>query len=140
MAAEHSLSAPPSRPAWANMQSLWGRRILVLEDEHLLAEELERVLYLEGAVVIGPCSALEQVEIISLDEIDGAVLNVRVRDGVSYTLAWKLRERGIPFVLASGQDSLSEPNEWHGSEWVAKPYEGRRLVEALHRVMGVKNG
>lgn len=119
------------------MQSLWGRRILVLEDEYFLAHELERMLDTEGAVVIGPCSALEQVEIVPLAEIDGAILNVRVRDGVSYSFAQRLRERGIPFVFASGQDRLSEPKEWHDSEWVLKPYEARQLIAALHRVMGV---
>ncbi|MDX7950529.1 response regulator [Lichenihabitans sp. Uapishka_5] len=122
------------------MQSLWGRRILVLEDEYFLAEELERVLDAEGAVVIGPCSAMAQVEIVPLVEIDGAVLNVRVRDGVSYRFAQKLRERGIPFVFASGQNRLSEPPEWHDSEWVAKPYEAGNIIAALHRVLGVISG
>lgn len=122
------------------MKSIWGRRILVLEDEYILAEELERMLDTEGAVVIGPCSTLEQAGLIRLAEIDGAVLNVRVRDGVSYAFAQKLRERGIPFVFASGQNRLSEPKEWHDCEWVLKPYEARRLIAALHRIMGVQNG
>ena len=96
------------------------------------------MLDVEGAVVLGPCSKLEQAEIIPLEEIDGAVLNVRVRDGVSYGFAHQLRERGIPFVFASGQDRLSEPKNWHDCEWVLKPFKAHQLIAALHRVMGVE--
>ena len=120
------------------MRSLWGRRVLVLEDEYFLAEEMERVLSVEGAVVIGPFAAMAHVEGVSFSEIDGAVLNVRVQDGLSYPLAQRLREYGIPFVFASGQDRLSEPKEWHDCEWVPKPYDAWRLIAALHRVMGVE--
>ena len=121
------------------MKSLWGRRILVLEDEYFLAEELERMLEAEGAIVAGPYPSLEAAKATPLDQIDGAILNVRVRDGQSYPLAEKLRERGVPFVFASGQDRLAEPNKWHDSAWVAKPYQSRTLISALHRVMGVMN-
>ena len=96
------------------------------------------MLDVEGAIVLGPCSTLEQAGTIPFAEIDGAVLNVRVRDGMSYGFAHQLRERGIPFVFASGQDRLSEPKEWHDSEWVPKPYEAHQLIAALHRAMGVE--
>ena len=117
------------------MPSLRGFRILVLEDEYFLALEIEEALEREGAVVLGPYASMERAMDGSLDQTDGAILNVRVRDGLSYPLARILQERNIPFVFASAQERVNEPAEWHESVWVPKPYEVEQLLTALREIM-----
>ena len=82
------------------------RRILVVEDEFLLADELHRELEAAGAVVIGPAptvrSALALVE--NEGPIDAALLDVNLNDEMVFPVADALVVRSVPFVFTSGYD------------------------------------
>ena len=113
------------------MSSLEGKRILVVEDEYFLAEELTEAIQAAGGIVIGPFARVSEAKQALIDGVDLAVLNVRVRDGLTYPLADKLRGLSIPFVFASGQANDTEPEEWRTSSWIAKPYHPDTVVEWL---------
>ena len=82
-----------------------GKRILILEDEPLVAMVLEDVLEDLGCVVVGPAFNLREAEVLVCEApIDGAILDVNLGDCTSDPVAALLQTRGVRFVVASGYD------------------------------------
>lgn len=81
-------------------------RILVTEDEHMLAFQLTKDLRKMGAVPLGPVSSISAALQIITDEpqIDAAFLNVRLRGERSFPIADELIRRGIPFAFVTAAD------------------------------------
>jgi CheY-like chemotaxis protein len=88
----------------AHPQTLAGRRILVAEDEPLIADELTAELEAFGAVVLGPfgrvADALACVQ--RGERIDSAILDIDLAGEDVFPVATALRDLGIPFVFATG--------------------------------------
>ncbi len=89
--------------------SVAGRCLLVVEDNFLVAETLCGDLLAAGAVIVGPYSTV--VDALAIlraegDRIEGAVLDVRLRDDRSFAVADELVARGIPFVFITGYDTV----------------------------------
>src|SRR4051794_18564375 len=88
--------------------ALRGRRLLVVEDEYLIAASLARELEGRGAEVVGPAGsvrdALALVEAEG-DRLDGAVLDINLRDERVYPVADALVARGVPFIFLTGYDA-----------------------------------
>jgi len=111
--------------------SLQGKRVLVVEDEVLLAMMLEDVFSDAGAHVVGPAATVEQaIALIASEVIDVALLDVCLRDQRSDPVAETLRQRGVPYVLATGY------NNPHGAELASaptlrKPYQFEQVEAAL---------
>ncbi len=120
------------------MSLLDGKRVLVVEDEYFLANELTEAIQTAGGFVVGPFAKASEAKQALIEGVDLAVLNVRVRDGVTYPLAEQLRGLGIPFVFASGQANDTEPEEWRTSSWIAKPYHPSAVVEWLLKAFEAK--
>lgn len=87
---------------------LRGRRVMVLEDDVLIAMDMEDFLLGEGCEVVGPISnveaALEEVETARLD---GAVVDLNLRGELSVPVIEALRSRGVPVVVCSGYAELT---------------------------------
>jgi CheY-like chemotaxis protein len=117
---------------------LAGRHILVVEDNFLLAMEIERVLRREGCVVLGPVGSVDQA-LALLEEAarpDLAVLDVDLQGRrVTPVAAW-LRSREIPFVLVTGYADLhlGEPDLLGGPR-LEKPVDGLTLMATLRRML-----
>lgn len=94
--------------------SLRGRRILVVEDEYMLADELRTELSDAGAQVLGPVGSLgDAIALIEAEpHIDGAVLDVNLHGEQAYPAADLLVGRGIPFVFATGYDAAAMPDRF----------------------------
>jgi CheY-like chemotaxis protein len=89
-----------------------GLRILVVEDEMLIAILIEVILQELGCHVVGPVSRLDAAMRLAHEEpLDAAILDVSIRGGQVYPVAEKLLARNIPFVLASGYGELGSPRE-----------------------------
>jgi len=118
---------PLSAPA------LRGRRILVIEDEYMAAEDLRRDLENAGAVVVGPVPSIaDALTLLAQKEvIDGAILDVNLRGEKAYPVADALRERGIPFVLATGYEHWALPEAYKNLPRCDKPVDLRHLARAL---------
>jgi CheY-like chemotaxis protein len=117
------LLAPPLR----------GRRILVVEDEYMMAEDLQYDLEKAGAQVAGPVpSVADALKMIAEeDRLDGAILDVNLRGEKAYPVADALRERGIPFVLATGYEQWALPEAYKDVPRCDKPVDLRNLARAL---------
>lgn len=115
------------------MGEFLGKRVLVVEDEALIAMSLEAMLEGLGCVVLGPVSSLEKgLENARSLEFDVAILDVNLRGARSDPIAEELSGKGTPFILATG----------YGAEFakasvfpvLEKPYHQEQLARALRKV------
>ena len=116
---------------------LAGRRVLIVEDEFLLAMELETLLKRNGCEVLGPAPTVEwALCLIYDDKPDLALLDVNLKGLRAAPVAAALRDRGVPFVLITGYGSeqLREP-ELRAAARIDKPVNGRDLQRALARAL-----
>lgn len=111
---------------------LKGCRLLVIEDEYFLADDLEKALRDSGAEVIGPvgeCS--DAMRLIERHGLDVAVLDIKLHDELAYSLADELERQAIPFVFATGYGAEVIPDRYsHIARW-RKPYELADIVDGL---------
>ena len=108
--------------------SLAGRRILVVEDEMLIAMSIEETLQGLGCVVVGPVGKLDAAMQMANDEVlDAAILDVNIRGGHIYPVAERLRARGIPFALASGYGDWALPQAFRNQPRLTKPFTAQEL-------------
>jgi CheY-like chemotaxis protein len=121
---------PTSKPPL----KLTGRRILIVEDEYLVAKALAQSLQALGAEIIGPSSTLDQgLELLEAEgnRVDGALLDVNLRGVQVFPLADRLLANGTPFVLITGYDAGTIPPAYANITRCEKPVRMRRLVEVI---------
>jgi CheY-like chemotaxis protein len=116
-----------------NAAMLGGRRLLVVEDDYLVAMDLADELTDHGAEVVGPAGSVEEaLALVAADSaIDGAVLDINLRDEKVYPVAEALRSRGIPFVFTTGYDAWLVPEAYAAVRRLAKPVDIRALVQSI---------
>jgi len=111
------------------------RRVLVLEDEFLIALETEHLIESCGCVVVGPVSSVAGgIAAVQQTELDGAVLDINVRDERVWPVAELLDHQGIPFVLASGYDLAEVPPQFRDRPLLRKPLMLNDLRLALDSI------
>jgi light-regulated signal transduction histidine kinase (bacteriophytochrome)/CheY-like chemotaxis protein len=117
--------------------SLTGKRVLLVEDQVLIALDAENCLKAMGAaqVVIAPTSE-HAIKQISAAKPDLAVLDVNLGDHTSAPVAEMLRSQGVPFVFATGYgDSVMIPDSLKSVPVVRKPYGDATLAAAIAGVL-----
>lgn len=110
-----------------------GRRILVVEDDYLLAESLNDLLVEAGVHVLGPVGNVpEALSLVTSGQtIDGALLDVNVRGQPVFPVADALLERGVPFSFCSGYDRYTLPPRFAHLSHCMKPYNPRTITALL---------
>lgn len=112
--------------------ALRGRRILIVDDELLVALETQSLVLQLGGVVVGPYArvgpALEAVRTLP---VDAAILDVNVAGTQSFVVADVLLERGIPFIFCTGYGRDSVPPRFASVAVVEKPIIPEMVVAAL---------
>lgn len=109
-----------------------AKRILIVEDEVLVAMHLEDLLAEMGHQVVGPATRIKQaMELARKSEIDMAVLDVNVAGRTSFPVADILRQRGIPFVFATGYGAEGFVEGYRDEPTLRKPYEPQELMRAI---------
>lgn len=118
-------------------RSLRNRRILVVEDEFMLADELQRELTRAGAVVLGPVPTVEMALGLLAREadLDGAVLDVNLGGELVYPVADALAGRKVPFVFVTGYDAQVLPPCFAHAPRCEKPVKISALRDALGRAV-----
>ena len=112
---------------------LHERSVLVVEDQLLIALDLETLLLEEGVSAVQLCGTVEDaLRSIRLDRPDIAILDVNLGDATSFPVAAELQRLGIPFIFATGYGNEVEfPLELRSTPLVAKPYCMETIREAL---------
>lgn len=113
--------------------SLKGRTVLVVEDDYMIAADLACSLEEAGATVVGPMASVPEALALLATEprIDAAVLDVNLGSEKVFPVADVLRERGVPFVFATGYDRWIIPETYAGVRRFEKPADIRALARVL---------
>jgi len=109
-------------------------RVLVVEDEMLLAMLMEDSLTDLGCDVVGPVARVaDGVKLANSERLDGALLDIKVAGTEVFPVARKLAERSIPFIFVSGYGSANLPQEWRNRPTLKKPFEPRDLARSMEK-------
>lgn len=115
------------------MSALAGKRILVVEDEYLIASMLANALASERAEVVGPVGTREAgLALMETEHIDAAVIDLNLRGECSDALGSELRRRHIPFLIATGYGNASETS---AAPVLSKPFTPERFIAALSSLL-----
>lgn len=116
---------------------LKGRRILVVEDEPLIAMMLVEILEGEGCEVAGPAyNEAQAFELLKTEQINVAILDFNLgRDQTSAGIATHLVERDIPFLFATGYGVQALRNANWTQPAIGKPYHAPEVIAAVTRLL-----
>ena len=119
-------------PVHLPTRELENRRILVAEDEGLIAIDIEAMLQGFGCEVVGPVADLDEVlQAIETERLDGALLDVNLRGRQVFEILPELIRRRIPVMLTSGYDDTTVfPAPFRDLPRISKPF-GK---DTLHRM------
>ena len=116
---------------------LQGTRILVAEDDAILAFDMGITLQRAGAQILGP--ALTLAHALSLAQtavISAAVLDVSLRDEEVFPAARELTGRGVGIVFYTGYGAVEQlRRDWPDAQVLTKPTPSRVLIEAVRRAL-----
>jgi DNA-binding response OmpR family regulator len=111
---------------------LSGKSILLVEDEFLLALQLEELLQSHGGAVRGPYRKLDDAMNAAQREVfDFAILDINLSGTMVYPLADQLLARGIPFLFLTGYSQANMPEQFHGVTRLNKPCDPAQLIATL---------
>lgn len=115
--------------------SLAGKRILAVEDEYFIADDIRRALMREEVEVLGPVQTVDAaLAIAEAERLDAAILDVNLHGTMSFPIADRLNEQGVPYALATGYDDWALPERFGAAQRVAKPFHMPTVVELLERL------
>lgn len=118
-------------------EALAGRRVLVVEDESLVAMLLETILEDMGCTPVGPAANIEDgLTMAGGEQLDAALLDVNVAGRTVFPVAEALKSRGVPFVFSTGYGEGGLPEHWRGQPTIQKPFTEAAVRDALMKAMG----
>lgn len=120
---------------------LEGLRILVVEDEYLIAIELAEWLQDAGAQVIGPVGTVHQALSLTTDhegKLDAATLDINLGGTRVFPVADALRATGIPFVFCTGYDLQRIPQAYRQEPCLEKPIDRAKFMDTLTREIAAR--
>jgi DNA-binding response OmpR family regulator len=114
-----------------------GKRVLLVEDQWLIAMDLADQLRDSGYIVVGPASSLEKaLALIETEAINAGLLDINLNGTMSYPAAQALARKGIAFAFLSGHTSAELHEDFRDQRLLCKPITSNELmttVEALLR-------
>jgi two-component sensor histidine kinase len=118
-------------PAGSEPTSIKGKKLLVIEDEPLIAINIAAVLEQDGARVAGPVATVsDALNMIAKSELDGALVDANLRGHPADDIAAALTRKGIPFVFVTGYGRESLPASFARARVLKKPFSEEQLLEA----------
>lgn len=111
------------------------RKVLVVEDEALVAMLVEDALLDAGFQVLGPAATVEEaLSLLNGERPDAVVLGLNLAGETSTPVADLLASRGIPYVIATGYGASGLPPGHQQAMVLAKPYDPGELISMLGRL------
>lgn len=124
------------------MSDLTGKRVLVVEDEPLIAMGLVDDLSSAGLTVVGPAHTVSHgIALIEANDIDAAILDVNLGAGLtSVPVADALRARAIPFLYLTGHGDLALREQDRSTIKLDKPYDEKIFLQAVTSLLTPSSG
>jgi DNA-binding response OmpR family regulator len=112
-------------------RSLQGARVLIVEDEFFMADDLARALRSAGAEPIGPVGSVQEAEsLVAAEHPNAAILDLNLRGHMADAFARRLSRTKLPCVIVSGYGAASMPAV-SDMVWLEKPVSPVRVIETL---------
>jgi DNA-binding response OmpR family regulator len=106
---------------------------LILEDEPLIALDLQTMLEAEGFRNVEVIATCAEAEIWVMNRTPSvALIDVRLKDGSSSGVATMLRDRNVPLIVCSGTSKSEADAAFHSATWVSKPCAPAELTAAVY--------
>lgn len=120
----------------AENPDLTGYRILLVEDEYFIADDLRRALEECGADVVGPVPSLSKALPLAAGEnLTCAVLDINLRGEDGLKIAEVLHRRNVPFIYSTGYSPTSIPDTLKGAAHLEKPFRQEKLLRVIDKVI-----
>lgn len=117
-------------------RDLTGLRILVVEDESMVAMWIEDALTDMGCEVVGVASELEKAKaMIASHDLDAAILDVNLNGVRTFSIAELLAAKRVPFVFSTGYGATGLPDSFKSALVLAKPFRRKDLELALRTAL-----
>ena len=111
---------------------LSGRRLLIVEDEPLVAMDNAAELEDAGAIVVGTAGNVKDaLRLVEASALDGALLDANLNGESVDHIAAALAHRGVPFIFVSGYGRESLPRAFASTPVLGKPFSLDQLVKAV---------
>jgi CheY-like chemotaxis protein len=111
---------------------LKGLRVLVVEDEALVALQLEDMLHELGCSIVGPASRVGQaLALLGGQPVDAAVLDLNVAGELVYPVADVLASRSLPYIFATGYGASGLTEPYRSRPVLQKPFLQSQLRDAM---------
>ena len=119
-----------------NERSAPRPRVLVVEDEWLIAEDFGDILDRAGFEIVGPANTAEEARnLIRHEKFSAALLDINLSDGTSFKLGGELTERGIPFAYVTGYNKTDLPDFASSHILLNKPISDSDLPAVVTRLL-----
>lgn len=145
MALEHHFEGGGAQPVGAppveRRKHMLPQRVIIVEDEYLVALDVEAVLQSMGIETIIIATTLAQArQAVEQDGVDCVLLDVSLSDGMSYDFARQLREAGIPFGFVSGYgDTTGFPDDLLHAPLLGKPFGEDEVIDFVLNLVGASS-
>jgi len=115
---------------------LQGLRVLVVEDEYLVASLIEDMLKSAGCIVAGPIPRLaEALDVARREACDVALLDINLAGERIYPVAEVLAQRDVPFIFLTGYGTGALPDEYAERPHLHKPFRLNELLGVMSNLV-----
>jgi CheY-like chemotaxis protein len=119
------------------IRELSNRKVLVVEDEMMIAMLIEDMLDEFGCRLVGPATSVQRaLELIAKEQVEAAVLDLNLDGQDTYAIADALQQKNIPFIFATGYGSAGVRAEFVTRPILQKPFQAKDLKFALAQALG----
>lgn len=116
--------------------SLKDSRVLIVEDQYLIAADLSRAVKTLGAQIIGPVASIEAARAeMAENQVDIVFLDINLNDEMAFPLADELERGGIPFIFATGHDWAIIPERFKSKPRLEKPFTVQSLQAVVRQLV-----
>jgi DNA-binding response OmpR family regulator len=113
------------------VKDLARRKILVVEDNPLIAWDLEVILRRAGCTVVGPCGTISTAFEVCRTDLDAALLDLSVDGEMIAPLADALSEANVPIIFVTGCSARAVPVRHQRHPVVIKPFQAKDILAVL---------
>jgi CheY-like chemotaxis protein len=115
------------------------KRILVVEDDALVAADIADLLGSANYEVVGPVGVVvDALHLVKTEGCDAAILDINLGKDTSEPIASALRDRAIPFIVVSGYAAHQQPAVFEGVPRLTKPVDTKVLMNSLAQLTATK--
>jgi CheY-like chemotaxis protein len=112
------------------------RRVLVIEDEALVAMLIEDMILDSGDEMVGSASRLSDALVLAREtQADVALLDINLGGVLAYPVADVLHQRGVPIVFTTGYGSAGVSERFRDCPILDKPFDQPSLEKAIHTIL-----